>query len=448
MSFFDHVLDRAFESEATCDAYHKKKGIGKYSGANVASEKLSSRKRKKVKGTSTDDSSSVHSDDDESLEGSRGGGNTNTPPRKPAKAGENDKRFRAWSITWNNPKISGKEFNKLLKNSGSAQHTFQLEKGKSGTPHFQCCVRFVNAKSFTAVKKLIPKANLQPARDFKTLLVYCSKEDTREEGPWLWGITEDQLEKYKTEVDKKNLAKNGDKIKLEKKLERIQANTITELKEWQRELEIELEGEADDRKIVWVCGKTGGEGKTAFSRYLAQKYEGDLLYLNSGKSADITFALSQIPAGAEVVIFNFTRTNEGKISYQAIEQIKDGIFFSPKYESKTVQTIFPHVVVFANFWPDTSALSMDRWDLRQIKNEKLKKLEIPTDEVEKEEDDDTEEEIYKILKKPQFHSKVTKEERDKLDKHEASRIEELEQENEILRKKLKKLKKLLKASSS
>ena len=41
-----------------------------------------------------------------------------------------------------------------------------------------------------------------------------------------------------------------------------------ELRQWQKDLELELEGVADDRKILWYCDADGGAGKTFFLRII------------------------------------------------------------------------------------------------------------------------------------------------------------------------------------
>ncbi len=52
--------------------------------------------------------------------------------------------------------------------------------------------------------------------------------------------------------------------------------------------------------------------------------------------------------------------------YSGLPQSKNGVLFSPKYESG--QKIFkpPHVFVFANYEPDQTKLSADRWNIVQL----------------------------------------------------------------------------------
>lgn len=68
----------------------------------------------------------------------------------------------------------------------------------------------------------------------------------------------------------------------------------------------------------------------------------------------------------KMVIFDLERRQENFVSYSAMEQVKNGCFFSSKYESEIVVFNYVHVVVFANFAPDLQALSADRWNITNI----------------------------------------------------------------------------------
>lgn len=79
-----------------------------------------------------------------------------------------------------------------------------------------------------------------------------------------------------------------------------------------------------------------------------------------------------------VVFMDVPRRQGNKINYNALESLKNGLFFSTKYESGMVRCAVPHIVVFANSPPDEGALSADRWDIHEIKDVDL----APIDESE------------------------------------------------------------------
>ena len=63
----------------------------------------------------------------------------------------------------------------------------------------------------------------------------------------------------------------------------------------------------------------------------------------------------------KVVLINITR--QGSVSYNGLEAVKDGIFFSSKYESGMCMFNSPHVIVFSNEEPEYENLTKDRWNV-------------------------------------------------------------------------------------
>ena len=60
---------------------------------------------------------------------------------------------------------------------GLAYFGYATETGASGTPHIHCVVIFKVAKSFAALKKLFPRANIQPVRGtFQEAISYIRKD--------------------------------------------------------------------------------------------------------------------------------------------------------------------------------------------------------------------------------------------------------------------------------
>lgn len=142
------------------------------------------------------------------------------------------------------------------------------------------------------------------------------------------------------------------------------------LKPWQRELRAELEEEPNDRTIVWIWDSVGGAGKSWMATFLGA-VEGATI-LTVAKKADLAHIYSKVLS--KVVIFDLSRTTapqEGKEHfldgiYSLAEDLKNGRIVSTKYDSHTAYFGVPHVVVFANYPPDMSKWSADRYDVREL----------------------------------------------------------------------------------
>lgn len=133
-----------------------------------------------------------------------------------------------------------------------------------------------------------------------------------------------------------------------------------ELKQWQRRA-IDRLLEQDDRKILWIWESEGGIGKTFLAKYLAFKH--NAFICTNGKISDIAQAFKS----QEIVAMDFTRDYEDKINYSVLESFKNGFIFSPKYDSQVKHFTPCKVIVFANFAPNESKLSLDRWDIVNIR---------------------------------------------------------------------------------
>jgi hypothetical protein len=143
-------------------------------------------------------------------------------------------------------------------------------------------------------------------------------------------------------------------------------------KDWQTEIIEMIKTKPDKRSINWYWDSIGGCGKTTFVRHLVIKYNAILL---GGKAHDIKHGiadtLTKRKEGIDIIVFNFVRSEEEFISYQAIEQAKDACFFSGKYESGMVVYNTPHIIIFANFEPDVTKLSEDRWRINNITEDQI-----------------------------------------------------------------------------
>jgi hypothetical protein len=138
------------------------------------------------------------------------------------------------------------------------------------------------------------------------------------------------------------------------------------LRQWQEDALALTTVEPDSRKFHWFWDAEGNTGKSWFAGYLVANH--NALVFTNGKLADMAYVITNQP----IVIFDLARTSADKIDhvYTAIECLKNGRIFSPKYESQAKFFKPPHVFVFANFVPDEydryTKLSRDRWSVIDI----------------------------------------------------------------------------------
>lgn len=238
-----------------------------------------------------------------------------------------------WFFTLDSSKIELSQLSHTLREI-SKKFNFQLEKGDTGYEHFQGVFSLKTKERFATVKNhFCPAIHLEPCKDWWKSIKYTSKDHTKVAGPW-------------NEVS-------------------VMIKTIKpdQFYKWQTDLAVIIDTNPDDRKIHWLWESEGNVGKTAFCKW-AYVNKGATIIQN-GSSKDLAYA---IPDSPTCVIVNLPRTSEDRVNYSALESIKDGLFFSPKYESGTKIFDPPHLIVFANFEPLTSAMSKDRWKIIKIEN--------------------------------------------------------------------------------
>lgn len=263
-----------------------------------------------------------------------------------SRPGNTRNRSRSWFLTYNNCEFSFVSLVSLFSGFGNGIVKFvgQRERGESGTLHMQCVVQFRNQVEFGVLKAVDPGIHWERCKNLKAALAYCTKSDTRVEGPWAVGW---QLP------------------------EPIWCLERGAFSPWQQQLEGIVTGPIDPRAIYWLWEPNGGLGKTAFAKYCALRLSALVL---GGRAGDIKFGVQQWikqHGKLQLAIFHFTRTNEAFTSYEAIEAVKDGIFYSGKYESGMCVFNSPTIVCFANYRPDQSRLSADRWRIYYVLEERL-----------------------------------------------------------------------------
>lgn len=224
------------------------------------------------------------------------------------------------------------------------EYYFQKEKGSlkdeagDGYLHYQGCVATSRPMTFDQVKNLLfNDAHIEACKDWFASKRYCSKLETREEGPW----------------DHKSMFLNP----------KYQLQTAS-LYAWQKEVLSWLKEEPDDRHITWIYDTIGGAGKSKLVLYAVDNL--NATRFNTGNASDIAFAYKT----ETIVCFDFQRAKE-HVNYSTMEDLKNGHLFSGKYESVAKRFNPPHVIVFANWLPEFKSMSLDRWIVYKIIDKKL-----------------------------------------------------------------------------
>ena len=147
------------------------------------------------------------------------------------------------------------------------------------------------------------------------------------------------------------------------------------LRPWQKTL-LPYFNNPTERKVIWITGQNGNEGKTYFQNYIQFLFGVRRVCLLDmvRKSENIFHVLSkQSLTCKDIFLFNLPKNvSVYNCSYDTLEALKDGKCISSKYNSSILKFKLPNIVmVFGNSSPFTSSLSDDRWLICQIENNEL-----------------------------------------------------------------------------
>lgn len=150
------------------------------------------------------------------------------------------------------------------------------------------------------------------------------------------------------------------------------------LRPWQQNVVDLLECPVHPRQINWLWEGTGNTGKSTMASYL--EVQKDALVLEAAGKKDLAYIISQTIGLKEIVVFDLARCQEPDSNekfnplagfYNVCEGLKNGCITNTKYESKRIRVNVPHVWVFANFQPDYTKWSEDRYKVWTIKDNTL-----------------------------------------------------------------------------
>lgn len=255
-------------------------------------------------------------------------------------------RARRWCFTWNNPTDLDKSNMLIWCKSKTSFYIFEEEIGEEkGTPHLQGYFEFKNATRFSTLKSQLPKINFRIAKGSKKQnIAYCSKSGTNVTQTLTW------------------------KQKLHSEL--LAEYSEINWKPWQKQIIKYLNSKPNGRDIMWVHESIGNIGKSFLTKYIVLKYQ---CIIADGKKDNI-FNQVKISMDEErepkIIILDIPRCNLEYVNYGALEQLKNGLIYSGKYEGGVCVFHYPHILVFANEAPKKWKMSTDRWieiDLNKLR---------------------------------------------------------------------------------
>lgn len=280
---------------------------------------------------------------------------------------------RRWCFTLNN--YTAEDETAIIATSNKYM-VYGREIGANGTPHLQGFIVLPKPQRLSGVQRILSRAHWEPANGTDTQASeYCKKDgDFVEQGTLKknQGARTDLKRIYELIADGtaetviaesypeqySRYYKAFGRYKTLKANERKKAIPDHELYDWQKTLLDEFKEPADKRTILFVIDYDGNKGKSWFTMYCLNTLEGVQL-IDPGKKADMAYELRQ---DVKILLVDCARSRSDVLDYHFLEKVKDGVVFSPKYES-TMKFLAHdvHVVVFMNEDPDNEKLSLDRY---------------------------------------------------------------------------------------
>ena len=132
---------------------------------------------------------------------------------------------------------------------------------------------------------------------------------------------------------------------------------------WEQTLKDIIQAPADSRTIHWFFDPIGETGKTVNAKSLY--FNHNAFYCTGGKANDIAHGYNYEP----IVVFNLVSSLDETTMvylYKVLEEFKDGIFSSGKYQSQIKSFKIPTVIVFSNICPDQSRMKKNRLIVHHI----------------------------------------------------------------------------------
>lgn len=253
------------------------------------------------------------------------------------------------------------------------------ERGENNTPHLQGFVSFDRRRTFDFVRGIFAnRAHIEIKRGtVNQAIAYCKKDgDFDEYGqiPVEQGHRSD-IEGYKEWLETLAEVPTDRMIALEhttlwfrskdrcKELAKMICPPPSiedgEPRVWQAGLIDGLNSPAPLREVLFYVDEVGNSGKSWIVRKLVTMFPDRVQILGIGRKMDLAYS---IDTEKDIFIFDIHRGGMEFLQYGIIENLKDRVIYSSKYQSETkILSKVPHVVVFSNEHPDMTKFSQDRY---------------------------------------------------------------------------------------
>lgn len=257
---------------------------------------------------------------------------------------------KKWVFTVNNYTETELEHLEQVFTDHDLAYMFSREMGEQGTPHLQ---------GFLTAKKRMRPSELKFTMFHWSRVHWDKMRGTKEEnvlyvtksydiGPWAKWVFSRQ-------------------IQAPRKLVTLDESA---LRPWQREVVSwfkEYEDPLFGRTIHWVWESDGNMGKSVLATYLFDSGQ-DVAFV-SGARKDMKFVIAEMVKGGtmpKIVLVDIPRVNKEHLSVAGIEEIKNGMFMSEKFESGFCRYNRPWVLCLANCPPNVHNFSMDRFKVYKL----------------------------------------------------------------------------------
>ena len=287
-------------------------------------------------------------------------------------------------LTLNNPTAAtDKLIDAFVKDKSFQYCIYQEEQGeKRKTKHYQMYIEVKATVRGSAIKKFFPTAHIEKrVSSQNACIAYCQKKESRVGSPVTYGKPSVQgarndLQELVAKLDSHTtwsecirdatihpqLAKYGSFAKEYFNSKKSTRDGLRRLHRWQEELLEVIKEPADNRTVTWYVDVEGGKGKSEMTKELITQHDAIVM---GGRGATDLYQYAQ--SKNKIVIWDFPRDMQMHEPYDAIEKIKDGYYTSTFRNPMFCQRDYPaHIIIFANYKPDESKLSADRWKIIEL----------------------------------------------------------------------------------